>query len=326
MKTKIAVLVFAFLVFQSAHVADAQQPAKVPRIGVLGGRTASFMAPYMDALRQGLRELGYNEGMNITYEYRYTEADMNRIPGFVDEMVRLKVDVILTGAGAPSILAAKKATSTIPIIFIGATDPVAAGYVLSLERPGGNVTGLTVGYPGLYGKRAELLKETVPGLSRVGLLFNSAQSSVPSDELRKAAQTLALQVQSLDVRSPDDFDSAFEAATKAQAGGLIVASSSSITTYPKRIVELAAKSRLPAIYSDSASYEAGGLMAYFPSSTDLYRRSATYIDKILKGAKPGDLPVEEPKKIDLLINLKAAQHIGLTIPQAVINRADQVIR
>jgi putative tryptophan/tyrosine transport system substrate-binding protein len=326
MKTKIAVLVFVFLVFLSAHLADAQQPAKVPRIGVLGGRTASFMAPYMDALRQGLREFGYNEGMNITYEYRYTEADMNRIPGFVDEMVRLNVDVILTGAGAPSILAAKKATSTIPIIFIGATDPVAAGYVLSLERPGGNVTGLTVGYPGLYGKRAELLKETVSGLSRVGLLFNSAQSSVPLDELRNAAQTLGLQVQSLDVRSPDDFDSVFEAATKAQAGGLIVASSSSITTYPKRIVELAAKSRLPAIYSDSGSYEAGGLMAYFPSSTDLYRRSATYIDKILKGAKPGDLPVEKPKKIDLLINLKAAQQIGLTIPQTVLDRADQVIR
>jgi putative ABC transport system substrate-binding protein len=171
MKTKIAVLVFACLVFLSAHVADAQQPAKVPRIGVLGGRTASFMAPYVDALRQGLRELGYNEGMNITCEYRYTEADMNRIPGFVDEMVRLKVDVILTGAGAPSILAAKKATSTIPIIFATSTDPVGAGIVPSLERPGGNVTGFTVGYPGLYGKRAELLKETVPGLSRVGLLF-----------------------------------------------------------------------------------------------------------------------------------------------------------
>jgi putative tryptophan/tyrosine transport system substrate-binding protein len=326
MKTKIAVLVFPFLVFLSAHVADAQQPAKVPRIGVLGGRTASFMAPYMDALRQGLSELGYNEGNNITYEFRYTEGDMNRIPGFVDEMIRLKVDVILTGAAAASIPAAKKANSTIPIIFIGATDPIAAGYVLSLERPGGNITGLTIGYPGLYGKRAELLKETVHGLSRVGLLFNSAQASLPLDELRKAAQTLALQVQSLDVRSADDFDSAFEAATKAQAGGLIVASSSSITTYPKRIVALAAKYRLPAIYSDSGSYEAGGLMAYFPSSTDLYRRSATYIDKILKGAKPGDLPVEQPKKIDLVINLKAAQQIGLTIPEAVINRADQVIR
>ena len=326
MKTKIAVLVFVFLVFLTAHVAEAQQPAKIPRIGVLGGQSASILADRMDALRQGLRELGYNEGENITFEYRYAEGDINRLPGFVDEMVRLKVDVILTGAGTSSVLAAKKATRTIPIIFIASTDPVAAGFVPSLEHPGGNVTGLTIGYPGLYGKRAELFKETIPGLSRVGLLFNSAQSSVPLDELRKVTQTLALQVQSLDVRSPNEFDSAFEAATKAQAGGLIVANNSPFTTYPKRIVELAAKSRLPAIYAEESSYEAGGLMAYCPSNTDLYRRSATYIDKILKGAKPADLPVEQPKKFDLLINLKAAQQIGLTIPQAVLNRADKVIR
>jgi putative ABC transport system substrate-binding protein len=325
MNAKIAVLVFAFLVFLTAHVADAQQPAKVPRIGVLG-QTASLAADRMDALRQGLRELGYNEGENITFEYRWAEGNINRFPGFVDEMVRLKVDVILAGGGTPSVLAAKKTTSTIPIIFIAASDPVAAGLVPSLERPGGNVTGFSIGYPGLYVKRAELLKETIPGLARVGLLHNLAQSPVAFDELSKARQTLALQVQSLDVRSPNDLDSAFEAATKAQAGGLLVMNHSPMTIYPKRVVDLAAKSRLPAIYSDDISYEAGGLMAYCPSWTDLYRRSATYIDKILKGANPADLPVEQPKKLDLLINLKAAQQIGLTIPQSVLNRADKVIR
>lgn len=325
MKTKIAVLVFAFLVFLTAHVADGQQPAKVPRIGVLGG-TASLAAYRMDALRQGLRELGYNEGENIMFEYRWTEGNINRIPGFVDEMVRLKVDIILAGAGTPSVLAAKKTTSTIPIIFIAASDPVAAGFVPSLERPGGNVTGFSIGYPGLYIKRAELLKETIPGLARVGVLHNLAQSTVTFDELRKAPQTLALQFQSLDVRSPNDLDSAFEAATKAQAGGLLVMNHSPMTIYPKRVVDLAAKSRLPAIYSDDISHEAGGLMAYCPSWPDLYRRSATYIDKILKGANPADLPVEQPKKLDLLINLKAAQQIGLTIPQSILNRADKVIR
>ena len=319
-------LTLAIILLVAPLLACAQQPAKVPRIGVLGGQTASAMAPLMDALRQGLRELGYKEGENITFEYRYAEGNINRFPGFVDEMLRLKVDVILAPGGSQSVLSAKKASSTIPIVFIGSTDPVAAGLVPSLERPGGNVTGLTIGYPGLYGKRAELLKETILGLSRVGLLFNSAQSSVPLDELRNLTQTLALQFQSLDVRSPNDFDSAFEAATKAQTGGLIVANNSPMTTYPKRIVELAAKSRLPAIYSDEFSYSAGGLMAYIPSRADLFRRSATYIDKILKGAKPGDLPVEQPKKIDLLINLKAAQQIGLTIPQSVLNRADEVIR
>lgn len=200
MNTKIAVLVFGFLVFLTAHVADAQQPAKVPRIGVLLGQTASFLADRMDELRQGLRELGYNEGENITLEYRYAEGDIKRFPGFVDEMIRLKVDIILAGGGTPSVLAAKKATSTIPIIFIGSTDPVAAGFVPSLERPGGNVTGLAIGGPGEYGKRAELLKETIPGLSRVGLLFNSAQSPVAL-ELRKVTQTLGLQVQPLDVRA-----------------------------------------------------------------------------------------------------------------------------
>ena len=326
MNTKIAVLVFAFLVFLTAHVADAQQPAKVPRIGVLLGQTASILADRMDELRQGLRELGYNEGENITLEYRYAEGDIKRFPGFVDEMIRLKVDIILAGGGTPSVLAAKKATSRIPIIFIGSTDPVAAGFVPSLERPGGNVTGLAIGGPGEYGKRAELLKETIPGLSRVGLLFNSAQSPVALDQLRKVTQRLGLQVQPLDVRSPNDFDGAFEAATKAQAGGLIVANNAPITTYPKRIVELAAKSRLPAIYSENISYEAGGLMAYCSSFNDLYRRSGTYIDKILKGAKPRDLPVEQPKKFYLLINLKAAQQIGLTIPPNVLARADKVIK
>ncbi len=326
MNIKIAGLVFAFLVFLTAHVAEAQQPARVPRIGVVLGQSASVTAERMDALQQGLRELGYKEGENISFEYRWAEGDIKRIPGFMDEMVRLKVDVILAAAGTPGSLAAKKATNTIPIIFVGSTNPVAAGLVVSLERPGGNITGLTIASPAVYVKRAELLKETIPGLSRVGLLFNSAQSSTPLDELRKVTQTLALQIQPLDVRTPKDFDSAFEAATKAQAGGLIVAQSAPMTTYQKRVVELATKNRLPAIYGDNVSIEAGGLMAYGASYADLFRRCATYVDKILKGAKPADLPVQEPKQMELLINLRAAQQIGLTIPQAVLNRADKAIR
>jgi putative ABC transport system substrate-binding protein len=325
MNTKSAVFLFAFFVVFTAHVADAQQPAKVPIIGVLGG-TASLIADRMDALRQGLQELGYNEGENITLEYRWTEGDRNRLLGFVDEMVRLKVDAILAIGGTPSVLSAKKATTTIPIIFIGVSDPVAAGIVQSLERPGGNVTGLAIGYPGLWVKRAELLKETIPGLSCVGLLLNSAQSTVPLVELQKAAQSLSLQVQLLDLGSPNDFDSAFDSATNSQAGGLIVVNTIPMTSYPKRIVELATKSRLPAIYSEELSFEAGGLMTYCVSFTDLYRRSATYIDKILKGAKPADLPVEQPQKLYLMINLKAAEQIGLTIPEAVLNRADKIIR
>jgi putative tryptophan/tyrosine transport system substrate-binding protein len=316
----------AFVLLTVPLLGDAQQPTKVPKIGILLGQTASLLADRMDALRQGLRELGYNEGKNITFEYRYAEGDMNRFPSFADEMVRLKVDIILAGGGTPCVLASKKATSTIPIIFIGSGDPVAARFVPSLERPGGNVTGLGIGYPGEYGDRAKLLKETVPSLSRMGLLFNSTQSSVPVDELRNATPTLAIQLQPLDVRNSNDFDSAFETATKTQVGGLIVANNIPMTTYPKRIVELAAKSRLPVLYSENISYEAGGLMASCPSFPALYRRSATYIDKILKGANPGDLPVELPKKLDLLINLKAAEQIGLTIPQSVLNRADAVFR
>jgi putative tryptophan/tyrosine transport system substrate-binding protein len=323
MNTRIAVLLFAFFVVLTAHVADAQQSAEVRRIGVLGG---SLIADRMDALRQGLHELGYNEGENITFEYRWAEGDINRFPGFVEELVRLKVDVILALGGTSSVLSAKKTTTTIPIIFIGVSDPVAAGIVQSLERPGGNVTGLAIGYPGLYVKRAELLKETIPGLSHVGLLLNSAQSSTSLNELRKIEHPLALQVQLLDVRSPNDFDSAFDAAIKAQAGGLIVTNTAPMTSYTKRVVELATKSRLPAIYSDEISFEAGGLMTYCVRFTDLFRRSATYIDSILKGAKPSDLPVEQPKKLYLLVNLKAAEQIGLTIPEAVLNRADKIIK
>ncbi len=322
MNARITVVIFALLVFFAVQVADAQQLPKLPKIGVMDSRSAALSSDRVKALKEGLRELGYKEGENITFEYRSAEGDQKRFPGFVDEMLRLKVAIIIAGGGTPSILAAKKATSTIPIIFIGSVDPVAAGIVTNLERPGGNVTGFAIGYPGLYAKRAELLKETIPTLARVGLLHNSAQSPTALNDLRKAEKTLGLQVESLDVRSPNDLTGAFEAATKAQAGGLIVANHSPMVSRPKRIVELAAKSRLPALYCDSNMYDAGGLMAYIPSTTDLYQRSATYIDKILKGTKPGDLPVEQPKKIDLLINLKVAKQIGVTIPQAVLSRAE----
>ena len=316
-----------FVLLATPLIGGAQQPHKVPRIGVVMGQTASLVADRMEALRQGLRELGYNEGKNVRLEYRYAEGDVTRFPGFMDELVGLKVYIIFTGGGTSSILAAKKATSTIPIIFVGGPgDPVGAGFVRSLERPGGNVTGLGIGYPGEFGDRVNLLKETVPGLSGVGLFFNSTQSTVALDEARIATQTLTLQLQPLDVRSQNDFDSAFEAATKAQGGGLIVSNMAPMTNYPKRVMEFAVKNRLPVIYSDNISYGAGGLMAYLPNFTTLYRRSATYIDKILKGAYPGDIPVELPPKLDLLINLRAAEQIGLTIPQSILNRADAVIR
>ncbi len=325
MNTKITLLICALIVLLTAHIANAQQTAKLSKIGVLDTMGGAEARDRLNALSQGLRELGYKEGENITIEHRMAEGNFNRLPGFADEMIRLKVDIII-GGSSPGTVAAKKATSTIPIIFVGSTDAVAAGLVPNLERPGGNVTGLTFGNPGDYGKRTEMLKETIPGLSRVGLLFNSVQSSVPLNELRKATTTLALQLQPLDVRSPNDFDSAFKAATEARTEGLVVANSLPMTNFVGKVVELAAKHRLPAIYADSMWIEAGGLMFYGVSVLGQWRRAANYVDKILKGAKPGDLPVEVPRKMDLVINLKAAQQIALAIPQSVLNRADKVIK
>jgi putative ABC transport system substrate-binding protein len=317
---------FAIAFVFGGAVAEAQQPGKIPLLGYLGG-SAVRTSPNTEALRQGLRDLAYVEGRNIAIEYRSVEGNMDRLPGLAAELVRRKVDIIFA-AGGTQATAAKKATSAIPIIFVGSPDPVATGLVASLARPGGNVTGFSIGAPGLYGKRLEILKETLPRLTRVGVLYNPASpfGDVIFKEISTAGQELGVQVQSLEVRSPNDIDSAFAAATKAQVGALLVAQHGPITTIPKRIVELAAKRRLPAIYADTPWIHDGGLMSYGPSNTDLYRRSAVYVDKILKGRPPSDLPVQQPMKYSLMINLKTADALGLTIPPIVLMRAEKVIK
>ena len=323
MNRRTAIQQLATFFLTTASLAEAQQLGKVPRIGYLsnGGRES----PNAEALRQGLRALSYVEQKNIAIEYRSAEGNIDRLPGLAAELVGLKVDIIFATGGAAAV-AAKKATSTIPIIFVGSPDPVATGLVASLARPGGNVTGFSSGAPGLDGKRLEIIKETVPRLTRVGFLWNPFYSSVSIKEIRSVGKELGVQAQSLEVRNPDDIDRAFEAATKAQVGALIVAQQSPITFNSKRIVELAAKRRLPAIYPDTPWIHDGGLMSYGPSSADSHRRAAVYVDKVLKGRPPSDLPVQQPMKYELMINLKTAKALGLTIPPVVLMRAERVVK
>jgi putative tryptophan/tyrosine transport system substrate-binding protein len=327
MKRKITVLTLCAMLLAVCVSANTQQPGKVPKIGFLVGPSRSFFASRMESFQQGLHSLGYIEGKNIAIEYRYAEGKADYLPALAAELVGLNVDVIVTSA-TPSVLAAKKATSTIPIVFVSVTDPVASGVVASLARPGGNITGLTILAPELSGKRLELLKEAVPNVTRVAFLWNSANPAQAPQwrEAQAAAQALGLRLQSLEVRSSNDFDSAFEAALRERARALIASPEPLINTHLKRIVEFAAKNRLPAMYAGPEFVDAGGLMSYAPSYTDLYRRAAVYVDKILKGAKPADLPVEQPTKFELIINLKAAKQIGLTIPPNVLARADRVIK
>jgi putative ABC transport system substrate-binding protein len=316
-------LVLAFTM--GGAVARAQQPGKVPLIGYLSN--AGHGSPTAEAFRQGLRELGYVEGQNIAIEYRSSEGNIDRLPALAAELVGLKVDIIFAGGATGR--AAKKATSAIPIIFVGTPDPVATGLVASLARPGGNVTGFSIGAPGLYGKRLEIIKETIPKLTRVGLLWNPASAAgggVALEELRGVGQELGVQIQSLEVRNAKDIDRAFEAAIKAQVGALVAAHHPPMFTNQKRIVELAAKHRLPAIYADTDWIQPGGLMSYGPSIPDLFRRSADYVDKILKGRPPSDLPVQQPMKYELMINLKTADALSLKIPPIVLMRAEKVVK
>jgi ABC-type uncharacterized transport system substrate-binding protein len=301
-------------------VAEAQQAGKVARIGVLAVSAAAF-SPRIEAFRKGLREYGYVEGKNIVFEYRYAEGKLDRLLDLATELVALKVDVIVT-ASPPAVRAAKKATSTIPIVFAAVGDPVATGLVKSLARPGQNITGLSILGPELDGKRLELLKEAVPKTSRVAILFGPES---PRKELEIAAQALGIQLISLPVRELGDFEPAFETARKENVHALLTSPSPLLNTVRERIVELAAKNRLPAMYAGPEFVEAGGLMSYAPSYTDLFRRAATYVDKILKGAKPADLPIEQPTKFELVVNLKTAKALGLTIPPSLLARADQVI-
>jgi putative ABC transport system substrate-binding protein len=305
--------------------AEAQQPKKVPRIGFL--LQAPPTEPQVEAFRQGLRDLGYVEEKNILFEYRHTQGKPDRLPRFAEELVRLKVDVIVV-AGTLATSAAKNATTEIPIVMAVAGDPVGSGHVASLGRPGGNITGLTNLAPELGGKRLELLKEVIPGLSRVAILSDPTNPifTLQLKEVESAAQALKLQLQILQVREPNDFDSAFGAAKKSRAGAVGTLASAFLGTYRQKLADSAEKSRLPMMYHSSGFVEVGGLMSYGVNNADLYRRAATYVDKILKGAKPGDLPIEQPKKFELAINLKAAKQIGLTIPQSVLYRADKVVR
>jgi len=315
------------MLFALCIPAQAQQAKKVPRIGILFGGSSSRYSVRVEAFRQRLKELGYIEGKNIAIEYRYADGKADRLLSLATELVLLKVDVIVA-TSTPSVLATQKATSTIPIVFTGVGDPVAGGLVASLARPGGNITGLTILAPELSGKRVELLKEAVPNATRVAYLWNPANPAqgLLWKETHAAAQALGLQLQSLEVRSSNDFDSAFETALRERAQALITPPEPLFNTHLKRIVELAAKNRLPAMYAFTEAVDAGGLMLYAPNYADQFRRAATYVDKILKGTKPADLPVEQPTKFEFIINLKAAKQIGVMIPPNVLARADKVIK
>jgi putative ABC transport system substrate-binding protein len=306
--------------------AEAQQP-KVPRIGFLSAGSASTYSPRNEAFRQGLRDLGYAEGKNITIEYRFAEGKLERLPDLAAELVRLKVDVIVTW-GTPQLLAAKHATTTIPIVAGGAGDLVGAGLVASLARPGGNITGLTSVSADLVGKQLELLKEAVPNLTRVGILWDAADPGGTRNfkVIEVTAQALGVQVQPLEVRSPEEFESAFKAATGARVQAMMILQTNLTNTHLKRIVELATKNRLPSMLGESGLMDSGGLMSYGPNYADLFRRAAIHVDKILKRAKPADLPVEQPTKFEFVINMKTAKQIGLAIPPNVLARADKVIR
>ena len=321
---KFLLLILAMAILAAPLPAEAQQAAKVPRIGVL--RPGSPPDPSVEAFRQGLRDLGYVEGQNIAVEYRWAEGKTDRLRDLAAELVQLKVVVIVTSTTA-GVQAARNATTTIPIVMAAASDPVGVGFVASLARPGGNVTGLSLLDTELSAKRLELLREAVPGLGRMGVLWSPADPgmTLQFNVVQDAAQLLGLQIHNLQVRDSSDFQGAFQAASSGRVGALLVLAQPFTLLHRTQIVDLAGKSRLPAIYTSTPFVDAGGLMSYAPIYPDLFRRAAVYVDKILKGAKPADLPVEQPTKFELVINLKTAKSLGLTIPQSVLIRADRVI-
>jgi putative ABC transport system substrate-binding protein len=325
MGLKVIFIALAVLMLTSVQLVKAQSAKKVSRIGFL--RSADYPSAYMEAFKQGLRELGYVEGQNIIIEYRYAEGKAERYRDLATELVRLKVDVIVVGGGTGAASAAKQATNTIPIVMAHASDLIGAGLVASLARPGGNVTGLSSVSQDLTGKRLELLKETLPKVSRIAVLYEPAPSKLAEfKEAETAAQSLGVQLQSLEVTSPKDFEAALKAATQKRSGAVLLLASGVTDTHRKRIVELATKNGIPAMLADGERMDSGGLMSYGPNYPDLWRRAATFVDKILKGTKPADIPVEQPIKFEFVINLKAAKQIGLTIPQSVLYRADKVIK
>jgi len=330
------VLTFALGILSAPLAAEAEQAGKVHRIGFLSPSSPSdperLASPFgergLAAFRQGLRDLGYVEGQNIAIEYRWAEGRFERLPDLAAELVRLKVDVIVSVVTQAS-LAAKNATRTIPIVMVAAGDPLGSGLVASLARPGGNVTGPSSMYAELAGKQLELLKETVPKVSRVAVLWNPANAVWQAQMLRAtevAARALGLQLQLLEARGPDELEGAFAAMTRERASALLVQVDVIFALHARRIADLAAKRHLPAMYGSREHVEAGGLMSYAPNIPDLFRRAATYVDKILKGAKPADLPVEQPTRFELVLNMKTAKALGITFPPTIMVRADQVIQ
>ena len=327
MTKKIFCIVPCAMLFALGFSVHAQQPTKVPRIGYLGATSPAATAARIDAFRQGLRELGYVEGKTIFIDYRWAEGKLDRIPGLAAELVRLNVDVIVT-AGPADTKGAKQATSTIPIVMGFDNDPVGNGFVTSLARPGGNITGLSTLAPEISGKQLELMKEIVRRLSRIAVFGTSRQpgNAQSLQEVELAAKALKVKLQYLDVLDPKDVETAFRAATKGRADAILVLQTPVASQQRAQFIDLAVKHRLPATYSRADFVEAGGLMCYGASFPDLMRRAATYVDKILKGRSPADLPVEQPMKFEFIVNLKAAQQIGLTVPPNVLARADRVIR
>ena len=311
--------------------AEAQQADKMARIGYLAFNLAAGDPRIREAFLQGLRDLGYVEGRNLLIEYRDAAGKTERFPALAAELVALKVDVIVAGGGTLAALAAKQATTTLPIVFAAVGNPVAEGLVTSLARPGGNVTGLSLVQQELVGKSLELLKQAVPEVSRVALLLkpDAMPDRAKKDRLNAAdvaARALGVRLQVVEARGPEDFDRAFSDMTRARAGALAVLATPVFDSERRRLVDLAAKNRLPTVYSYRSYVEAGGLMSYGPDLADSFRRAATYVDRILKGARPGDLPVEQPTKFELVINLKTAKTLGLTIPPSLLQRADEVIQ
>jgi putative ABC transport system substrate-binding protein len=310
------------------HLAEAQQPKKVPRIGFLSSTSATTAARTLEAFREGMRDRGYVEGKNISIEYRWAEGKLDRLPELVAELVSLKVDLIVVASGQ-AVRAAKQATTTIPIVMAISGEVVATGIIASLARPGGNITGVTVYSPEVSGKRLELLKEAFPKVRRVAVLGEPTSPSHQLDwqELKAASRPLAVELQSLEVRSPNpDFEGAFAAATKGRADAFLTLTPPLLAFHAKKIVALVAKSRLPAMFHQRGFVDGGALMSYGPNVAESLKRAATYVDKILKGTKPADLPVEQPTKFELVINLKTAKQMGLTIPPNVLARADKVIK
>jgi putative ABC transport system substrate-binding protein len=328
-KAGLSSILIAVTLLALGVIAEAQQPKKVPRIGYLTSSDPATESTRFEGIRQALRDLGYVEGQNIALEYRYAEGKLDRFPELAAELVHLKVDIIVVAGGNTLIQAAKNATKTISIVMSGAApDPVEAGFVDSLARPGGNVTGLALLVSELAGKRLELIKEAVPKLARVAVLHDPAlpPNVLELKEVQTAAPALGLTIQPWEVRGTDDFDRVFAAQNKQRPDGLYVIAGRLVTSNRKQIVGFALKSRLPSVYPQREYVDAGGLMYYGADIADSYRRVAYFVDRILKGAKPADLPVEQPKKFEFIINLKTAKQIGVTIPQRVLGRADRVIK